>query len=197
VGGADDREQADTGRWMTMSNYSDVWLKDNLDETKLAILEAEYALEMLPYTVQNRPLYAFIGWIFVRPIVFILKRGVERVEKRIEREYAAAARFSLFQSRKGDTCHKSVDRRRFIGGRVLAWQGRGEFNRLWPLVRTVRLVSDHPRDGVALRATVFATSHGASARASRRGQHASAPPRLRRVVRRWRREGRRGSPRGR
>jgi hypothetical protein len=32
-----------------MSNYSDVWLKDNLDETKLAILETEYALEMLPY----------------------------------------------------------------------------------------------------------------------------------------------------
>jgi hypothetical protein len=68
VGGADDREQADTGRW-AMSNYSDVWLKDNLDETKLAILETEYALEMLPYTVQDRPLYAFIGWLFVRPIV--------------------------------------------------------------------------------------------------------------------------------
>jgi hypothetical protein len=91
VGGADDREQADIGRWVTMSNYSDVWLKDNLDETKLAILEAEYALEMLPYTAQNRPLYAFIGWIFVRPIVFILKRGVERVEKRIERERGGSA----------------------------------------------------------------------------------------------------------
>jgi hypothetical protein len=43
--------QADTGRWVTMSNFSDAWLKDNLDETKLAILEAEYALETLPYTV--------------------------------------------------------------------------------------------------------------------------------------------------
>ena len=74
-----------------MSNYSDVWLKDNLDETKLAILEAEYALEMLPYTVQDRPLHAFIGWFFVRPIVFILKRGVERVEKRIERERGGSA----------------------------------------------------------------------------------------------------------
>jgi hypothetical protein len=90
VGGADDREQADTGRW-AMSNYSDVWLKDNLDETKLAILEAEYALEILPYTVQDRPLYAFIGWLFVRPIVFILKRQVERVEKWIERERGGSA----------------------------------------------------------------------------------------------------------
>jgi hypothetical protein len=91
VGGADDREQADTGKWVTMSNYSDVWLRDNLDQTKLAILEAEYALEMLPYIVQDRPLYAFIGWFFVRPIVFILKRGVERVEKRIERERGGSA----------------------------------------------------------------------------------------------------------
>ena len=90
MGGADDREQADTGRW-AMSNYSDVWLKDNLDETKLAILEAEYALEMLPYTVQDRPLYAVIGWLFVRPIVFILKRQVERVQKRIERERGGSA----------------------------------------------------------------------------------------------------------
>ena len=74
-----------------MSNYSDAWLKDNLDETKLAILEAEYALEALPYTVQDRPLYALIGWLFVRPIVFILKREVERVEKRIERERGGSA----------------------------------------------------------------------------------------------------------
>jgi hypothetical protein len=53
-----------------MSNYSDVWLKDNLDEAKRAILEAEYDLEMLPYTYQDRPLHAFIGWLFVRPICF-------------------------------------------------------------------------------------------------------------------------------
>jgi hypothetical protein len=76
---------------MTMSNYSDAWLKDNLDEAKLAILEAEYALEMLPYTVQDRPLHDFIGWLFVRPIVFILKRKVARMEKRIERDRGGSA----------------------------------------------------------------------------------------------------------
>jgi hypothetical protein len=71
-----------------MSNYSDGWLKDNLDEAKLAILGAEYALEMLPYTVEDRPLHALIGWLFVRPIVFLLKRKVARVEKRIARDRA-------------------------------------------------------------------------------------------------------------
>ena len=76
---------------MTMSNYSDVWLKDNLDEAKLAIREAEYDLEMLPYTFQDRPLHAFIGWLFVRPIAFILKRKVARVEMRIERDRSGSA----------------------------------------------------------------------------------------------------------
>lgn len=74
-----------------MSNYSDIWLKDNLDEAKLAILEAEYALEVLPYTFQDRPLHALIGWLFVRPIVFILKRKVARVEMRIERNRSGSA----------------------------------------------------------------------------------------------------------
>lgn len=74
-----------------MSNFSDVWLKDNLDEAKLAILEAEYALEMLPRTFQDRPLHAFIGWLFVRPIVYILKRRVMRVEMRIERDRSGSA----------------------------------------------------------------------------------------------------------
>jgi hypothetical protein len=76
---------------MTMSNFSDIWLKDNLDEAKLAILEAEYALEMLPYTFQDRPLHAFIGWLFVRPIVFILKRRVARVEMRSGRDRSGSA----------------------------------------------------------------------------------------------------------
>ena len=74
-----------------MSSYSDVWLKDNLDEAKRAILEAEYALEMLPYIFQDRPLHAFIGWVFVRPIVLILKRKVAMVETRIERDRSGRA----------------------------------------------------------------------------------------------------------
>lgn len=98
-----------------MSNYSGIWLKDNLDETKRAILEAEYALEMLPYTVQDRPIYAFIGWLFVRPIVFILKREVERAEKQIERERGGSAIVPV-SIEKGDTCHKAVDRIRGTGG---------------------------------------------------------------------------------
>ena len=79
-----------------MSNYSDSWLKDNLHEAKLAIREAESALEMLPYTFQDRPLHAFIGWLVVRPIVFILKRKVARVESGL-REVAPSA----FGSRRG------------------------------------------------------------------------------------------------
>jgi hypothetical protein len=74
---------------------------------------------------------------------------------------------SPFQSRKGDTCHKAVDRRSFIGGVALGMEGVNSigFGRWQDGQACFRSSAGR----VALRATIFATSHSASARASRRG----------------------------
>jgi hypothetical protein len=81
------------------------------------------------------------------------------------RGIAAAARLCRFQSRKGYTSQKPVDRQSSIGGEYCAWQ-RG-------VISVGFFRSSAGRGGI--ESTESGTNHGASARSSTRGHSASAP----------------------